>query len=160
MTAACDFMTASGNQPQPGSSPRPERIELKITSHPANLRHARVEVESFAKSIGMSSEMSDAVGLVLNEALANVIRHGYEGATDRPIIVSAERGDGELRLSIRDWAKPFDPSRVKPKYPGELKPGGLGMICIRQLMDDVKFEQLPDGMLLKMVKKMAKPQAR
>jgi len=30
------------------------------------------------------------------------------------------------------------------------------MICIRELMDDVQFERLSDGMLLKMTKKTAK----
>ena len=148
-------MTASGNQPQSGPLPQPERIELKITSHPANLRRVREEVEEFARSIGLSAETSDAVGLALNEALANVIRHGYDGATDRPIVVSAERGEGEIRVFIRDWAKPFDPSLLKAKRQGELTPGGIGMVCIHQLMDDVKFERLPDGMLLKMVKKTA-----
>jgi len=42
---------------------------------------------------------------------------------------------------------------VTPKVEGELSPGGIGLVCIRKLMDDVTFEQLPDGMLLKMVKK-------
>lgn len=153
-------MTANGNQPQSAPPSRPERIELKITSHPDNLRNVRKQVEKFARSIGMSSEMSDAVGLALNEALANVIRHGYDGATDRPIIVSAEHGEGELRVVIRDWAKPFDPSLLKPKPQDVLTPGGIGMACIGHLMDDVKFERLPDGMLLKMVKKTAKHNTR
>ncbi len=153
-------MTAGGNQPQSVPSSRPQRIELKITSDPANLRRVRKQVEQFARSAGLSPEMSDAIGLALNEALANVIRHGYDGATDRPIVVSAEHGDGEFRVFIRDWAKPFDPSRLKPKRCGELTPGGLGMVCIRQLMDDVKFERLPDGMLLTMVKKTATHNAR
>ncbi|MGD0463652.1 MAG: ATP-binding protein [Tepidisphaeraceae bacterium] len=151
-------MTASGDKPQPASSSRPERIELKITSDPANLREVRKKVESFAQSVGISSESSDEIGLALNEALANVIRHGYDGATDRPIVVSVERGDGELHVFIRDWAKPFDPSAVKPK--GKLSPGGVGMRCIQELMDDVKFERLSDGMLLKMTKKTAKHDER
>ena len=35
------------------------------------------------------------VGLCVNEALANVMRHAYGGATDRPIVIRAWReGDG------------------------------------------------------------------
>ena len=128
--------------------------EWKIASHPANLRDVRKELESFAKSAGAPVEAADAIGLVVNEALANVIRHGYNDATDRPIIVSAEEDGRKIELVIRDWARPFDPSQVKPKCEGELTPGGLGMLCIRKLMDDVKFERLPDGMLLKMSKKL------
>jgi len=153
-------MTPSGNQPQPASSVPLDRIELKITSDPANLRDVRKKVESFAQSVGMPAQRSDDIGLALNEALANVIRHGYDNAKDRPIVVSVERGDGELHLSIRDWAKPFDPSQVKPKHQGKLSPGGVGMLCIQELMDHVKFERLSDGMLLTMTKKMIKPDKR
>ena len=128
--------------------------QWKITSNPANLRHVRKELEGFAKSIGMADERSQAVGLVLNEALANIMRHGYGGAVDKPILVTAEQGEKELRVVIRDWAKPFDPSAIKRRCEGELKPGGLGLVCIRKLMDDAKFECLPDGMVLTLTKKL------
>jgi anti-sigma regulatory factor (Ser/Thr protein kinase) len=147
-------MAAKDDKPQPAASSAPDRIELKITSDPANLRDVRKKIETFAQSIGMAREMSDEIGLALNEALANVIRHGYDGAKDRQIVVSAERGDGEMHLVIRDWAKPFDPALVKPKIQEKLSPGGVGMLCIHSLMDSVKFERLADGMLLKMTKKI------
>ena len=129
--------------------------EWKISSHPANLRQVRKELEEFAKSIGLPEKSAYDVGLVLNEALANIIRHGYGGAVDRPIVVTAEQIDSRLKLIIRDWGAPFDPAAVKRKTPDELSPGGLGLICMSRLMDDVKFERLPDGMLLRMTKKIA-----
>ncbi len=108
-----------------------------ITSDPARLREVRLELEHFAQGIGMSVEASHAVGLVLNEALA------------------AEKGDAELKVVIRDWAKPFDPATIKARREDELKPGGLGMICIRKLMDGFRYERLSDGMQLTMSKKIA-----
>jgi anti-sigma regulatory factor (Ser/Thr protein kinase) len=128
--------------------------QWNINSHPAGLRQVRRELEAFAQSIGMPEESSHAVGLVLNEALANVIRHGYDNAHDKPIRVTAQTGDKELTISIRDWAKPFDPSLVKQKCDDEIKPGGIGLMCIRKLMDDARYERLPDGMLLTLTKKL------
>jgi serine/threonine-protein kinase RsbW len=125
-----------------------------ITSNPANLRTVRTELEAFAESVGMTQEASHALGLVLNEALANTIRHGYSGAVDKPIDVTAENSEKELRLVIRDWGKPFDPATVKKKCEGEISPGGLGLMCIRKLMDEVHYERLPDGMLLRLIKKL------
>lgn len=139
---------------QGGAGPTGEdRLELKITSDPANLRNVRTRIENFTDHAGWPRDISDAVGLVVNEALANVIRHGYGGAKDRPIMVTAEALPGELRIFIRDWAKPFDPAAVKERCLGELRPGGLGLLCMHKLMDDVQFERLPDGMLLKLIKK-------
>ena len=131
----------------------PTKLELKISSDPANLRPVRKQIEALAQAAGLPREDYEAVGLVVNEALANVILHGYGGAKDRPIIVTAESVQGELRITIRDWAKPFDPSGVEPRHIGDLRPGGLGLLCMRKLMDEVQYERLPDGMLLKLVKK-------
>jgi serine/threonine-protein kinase RsbW len=125
-----------------------------INSQPARVREVRRDVEQFAQSAGMPVEASHAVGLVVNEALANVIRHGYDGATDRPIRVTAEADERQFTIIIRDWAKPFDPATIKQRREDELKPGGIGMICIRKLMDDAKFERLPDGMQLTLTKKL------
>jgi serine/threonine-protein kinase RsbW len=125
-----------------------------IDSHPARLREVRRDLESFAVSSGMAEESSHAVGLVLNEALANIIRHAYSGAHDKPIRVTAEARGPEFKIQIRDWGKPFDPASVKRKNDDELKPGGIGLICIQKLMDEAKFERLPDGMLLTLTKKM------
>ncbi len=102
----------------------------------------------------MSQEATDAIGLALNEALANVMRHGYSGARDKPIVVAGEIINGGFRLTIRDWAPPFDPSRLPKKDRADLTPGGLGLLCIRKLMDETNFSPQPDGMLLTMVKHM------
>jgi anti-sigma regulatory factor (Ser/Thr protein kinase) len=104
-----------------------DRLELKMTSHPANLQNARKQIENFVQSVGMAA-MADAVGLALNEALANVIRHGYDSATDKPIEVLAEKANGELRVSIRDWGKRFDPSQsVAAATGGNDQAGWIGI---------------------------------
>lgn len=135
------------------NSSSPDRLELKITSDPANLSDVRKRIEQFAQRARWPRESCDAIGLVVNEALANVIRHGYGGATDRPIVVTAEVLNDALRISIRDWAKPFDPSALPERDVCEVRPGGLGLLCMRTLMDEVKYERLSDGMLLKLTKK-------
>ena len=33
-----------------------------------------------------------------------------------------------------------------------MQPGGLGLVCIRSLMDEVQYVTQPDGMLLRMTK--------
>jgi anti-sigma regulatory factor (Ser/Thr protein kinase) len=134
----------------------PTKLELNINSDPANLRPVRKQIEALAEAGGLPREACEAVGLVINEALANVIRHGYNGATDQPIAISAEVADGQIRLQIRDWAKPFDPAYLPQAPRDHLKPGGLGLICMRKLMDEAEFVPLADGMLLKLVKRINK----
>jgi len=123
-----------------------DHLTWAFPSHPARLADVRRAVEAFCRSTPLDEPACDEMGLVVNEALANVIRHAYAGATNRPIEVTAERhGDG-VRLSIRDWGngrvpKPTD----NPAAADPLMPGGLGLICLRQLTDDATFEPQPDG---------------
>lgn len=143
---------------RPGGESRPSHpppLVLNIESDAANLRAVRVEVEEFCHLAGLEPKASQDVGLCANEAVANVIRHAYHSAPGKPICVRAEaQGDG-VRLTIRDWGKPFDPSTQPPKPRDPLCPGGLGLVCMRRLMDEVHFSKQEPGTLLTMIKRRA-----
>src|SRR5262249_50579153 len=120
------------------STPTPAPIRLRIESDPANLAGARRAVESLAAQIGFDELAAGGLGLVVNEALANVMRHAYSGAKDRPIQIDAEALDdstGGIRILIRDWGSGVNPAAHPPKKYDPLQPGGLGLVCMRQLMD-------------------------
>lgn len=128
-------------------------MELKLTSDPAAVAPARLKVEEFARSCGYSEPEVADIGLVLNEALANIIRHAYQGATDRPIELAASFAAGALAISLRDWGTGINPATLPPTKQDPLTPGGLGLVCLRQLMDHVLFTEQPDGMLLTMIRR-------
>ena len=125
---------------------------MLINSDPANLADVRHRVERLCATHGLDEKAIGEVGLCVNEAMANVIRHAYDGATDRPIEIVVECDDARVTIRIRDWGNGKDPSELPAKKKDPLKPGGLGLICLREMMDDVQFQQQPDGMLLEMTK--------
>ena len=67
-------------------------------------------------------------------------------------------------VTIRDWGKTFDPRALPwdkaaamathPPDPDEITPGGLGLLCMKRLMDSVTFTPQSNGMLLTMIKKI------
>jgi serine/threonine-protein kinase RsbW len=105
---------------------------------------------------GFDQKACDEIGLCVNEAMANVIRHAYNGATDKPIDISAEVADGQVRIAIRDWGKGVNPDDLPPKPPNPLNPGGLGLICMRQMMDEMRYTPQRDGMLLELIRRKTK----
>jgi anti-sigma regulatory factor (Ser/Thr protein kinase) len=133
----------------------PTRLRLKITSDPANLAQVRQAVEGLCAAGGFDTTSCDEIGLCVNEALANVIRHAYGCAKDKPMEVSAELVDRSIRISIRDWGNGVNPECVPHRPHDPLRPGGLGLICLRQMMHKVTFTPQRDGMLLEMVRKQA-----
>jgi serine/threonine-protein kinase RsbW len=135
------------------SNPSPAGIELRIPSDPARLADVRKAIESFVKSSGLDEAAAGELGLCVNEALANVMRHAYAGRTDQPIVVSAGLRGADVCVTIRDWGNGVDPSTLpRPAY-DPLTPGGVGLICLQKLMDGVVYTPQPDGMLTTLVKK-------
>ncbi len=128
------------------------RVDLKIRSDPAQIAPVRKAVEEVAAAGGLDERAVADVGLCVNEALANVMRHAYGGAKDRPILVGAHCQDGSLVVTIRDWGSGVNPESLPPKPFDPLRPGGLGLICLRRMMSDVKYLPQGDGMLLVMKK--------
>ncbi len=129
------------------------RMEMRIDSDPAALAPVRKAVETFAIQSGLSENDAYDVGLCLNEALANVMRHAYSGRTDRPIVVSAEFEADTLSVSVRDWGNGIDPSTLfHPTY-NPHEPGGVGLICLSALLDRMIYSPQPDGMLATLVKR-------
>jgi serine/threonine-protein kinase RsbW len=132
---------------------RSRRMELRIQSDPANLAAVRKAVEEFAAGCKLDEKSAGEVGLCVNERLANIIRHAYAGRTDRPIHIEFVGCDGQIQVRIRDWGNGVDPSTIPQEPYDPLKPGGVGLICLRELMDQVVYIPLPDGMLTIMDKR-------
>ena len=138
--------------PSRSQSPAPPgRLQLNVTSDPANLATVRHACEAYCMQCGLGVAAAADVGLCVNEAMANVTRHAYGGATDRPVEILGWFDGGAVHISMRDWGSGEVPRLYSKHDP--LKPGGLGMVCLRELLDDIVYAPQPDGMLLTMTKR-------
>lgn len=152
-----------------------ERSEIRIEmmSNPLYLSGAREMVSSVARRLGFSDEACGHIALAVDEALCNVIRHGYAKASDRPIWIGlvplggvAQPGGASgnptqaLKIVIEDEARQVDPEQIKSRNLEEVRPGGLGVHIIKAVMDEVKYERRESsngtpavGMRLTMIKR-------
>lgn len=152
----------------------PERSEIQIQmlSNPLYLSGAREMVAAVARRLAFSDEACGQIALAVDEALCNVIRHGYGREPDRPIWISlmpvggvARPGSDEnptqaLKIVIEDEAKQVDPATIKSRNLEDVRPGGLGVHIIKAVMDQVTYERRNGserGMRLTMIKKRTDP---
>jgi serine/threonine-protein kinase RsbW len=141
----------------------PEPIKITIISNPAYIRVVRTAAEAFGGRNGFTREQSDQIGLAVNEALANVIEHGYQGNMSKVINITldmVEDGPGQpaIQIIIRDFGQQVDPDCIKSRELSEIRPGGLGVHIIKTVMDDVAYRCMPEGgMELRMRKHVGAP---
>ncbi|MDP3396153.1 MAG: ATP-binding protein [Methanoregula sp.] len=94
--------------------------------------------------------------LAVEEAITNVIVHGYEKKAGK-IVITCRITHGFAEVQIEDSAPPFNPLSIpNPDISvniEERKIGGLGIFLIRQVMDDIVYRYEDGKNILVMVKK-------
>lgn len=145
----------------PSKQDRPH-IRIELVSDPIYLSGARELVGSVARRLGFDDLQCSKIALAVDEALCNIIRHGYDRAPDKPIWISvwpAERDESGrpsgIRLRIEDEARQVEPEQLRGRELDDIRPGGLGVHIIREVMDEVEYTKRDDkGMRLSMIKRV------
>ncbi len=133
-------------------------VEMKVPSVTGSLPIVRGVVEKVVGACGVADEEAGAIGLAVDEALANVIKHGYGGEPGQPIEVCiriVDEGARSLVVTIRDFGRQIDPAGIRGRRLEDVRPGGLGVHIMRTVMDQVDYS-CPDGggMAVRMVKRL------
>ncbi|MCG8506337.1 MAG: ATP-binding protein [Sphingomonadales bacterium] len=139
------------------SAARDERIlELRFPAQADRMAMVRASVRSAARFCGFDERDTNDIVLAVGEACQNVILHSYGEQDSGDIVLGILRGVQGITLRIVDFAAPLDPATLAPRDLDDLKPGGLGMHIIHQVMDSADFLPGPGGVgnLLQMTKKV------
>jgi anti-sigma regulatory factor (Ser/Thr protein kinase) len=115
------------------------------------LRNDLAELERLAGWIegwtqhDVSADVSFALQLCLEEAVANVIMYGGAKDDRLEIAVELERNGGTLIARIEDTGREFDPTRVPPpmmaKSLAEARVGDLGIHLVRSFASGMEYER-------------------
>lgn len=134
-----------------------EAVILRIQAQPEQLPQARDAIALVATALGFPEEDRCHAVLALDEALANVIKHGYGRACGEPIDIRivpiSSEGRVGVSVAIRDFGRQVNPEEIKSRDLDDIRPGGLGVHIIRSVMDEVNYEHAEaGGMRLTMTK--------
>jgi len=134
----------------------PPHLRLEIQSQARLLSTVRATLSTLTRRLGFDDLQSGQIALAVDEALCNIINHGYERRPDGRIWISLwelETNPPGVRIVIEDEAKPVDPQDIQPRDLDNLRPGGLGVFIIREVMDEVTYEKRDGrGMRITMTK--------
>ena len=136
-------------------------LRLKFFSNPELLGVVRSAVCSLSESIGFSAEASRAVIRAVDEGLANVMRHAYDGKRDQPIHLTCfsvassslpKDAKAAIEIEITDRGVPMPAGKLHAPPSRELHPGGLGLEWMRKSMDIVEHSRKGHTNYLRMTK--------
>jgi serine/threonine-protein kinase RsbW len=136
-----------------------KKYKLCVSTETKNLTVIGNFVGSVARELKASEEVTFALQMAVDEACANVMEHAYAGRTDGMVCITCQTVDDQVKVTIHDHGRPFDPQAVPrpdPAAPLERRGNGaLGLYLMEQLMDSVQFEfDVKKGNTLTMKKRL------
>jgi len=130
----------------------PESLELVIPSNPKYMQLLRKFTRGSAEVIGFNEVDSEKISLAVDEACTNIIRHSYDNKFNQKIIINIYLDEKKLEVHLKDFGKELDPSEIKPRSMKKLKPGGLGVNLIVEIMDIVEYNKTSEYNIVKLTK--------
>jgi sigma-B regulation protein RsbU (phosphoserine phosphatase) len=133
-----------------------EELRFTLKNRLAEIASLGERLGEFAAGHQLTPSVLYDLNLALEEAVTNIISHGYSDHREHEILVRIRVESGEVIAELKDDARAFNPltaPEADVTTPlDEKTAGGLGIHLMRKLMDGIEYQRLEDGNLLIMKK--------
>lgn len=103
------------------------------------------------KAAGFEGDLETQVELALEEAIVNIIKHGYKNSSGNVEIRCNQLPNEGIEVTLIDNGIPFNPlSKFDSPEPNIV--GGYGIYLIKRIMDKVEYMRSNDQNCLKLTK--------
>lgn len=135
-------------------------FRMELHSDPEMLSVVRGAIMEMAEEMGFPDEECRAVTRAVDEALANVIRHAYQGRAAQPIEILCHRvqepvdgrGREGVEIVLVDHGVGADRDQLCGRCLEDIRPGGLGLHFIRSGVDTMEYSSEARQNRLRLVK--------
>ena len=118
--------------------------QMRISCQTTALSELRVFLKKTLGELPMSDIDQHQITLAVEEVCANLIIHSHKCNALDYIELNIKQNPGKLIFEITDEGKAFNMLDYEApdlnKVKGEKRKGGLGIILVRKIMDEIEFE--------------------
>ena len=114
-------------------------LQLRFPARTDQLKTVRDRLRHTTQPLTPCTESVDRIILAVNEACMNIIQHGYRQTGSGDIEIRIRQEGDDLVIEVLDFAPPVDPACLRSRDLCDIRPGGLGIHFIREIMDDVRY---------------------
>jgi serine/threonine-protein kinase RsbW len=123
----------------------PSGLSFTLRNHRSEIARMFVILQAFCETHGIAPDDMFNIRLVLDEAVINVMLHGYEDTAEHVINVSLALDDSVLTIHIDDDAAAYNPlDAPAPRFDLPIEQrriGGLGVHIMKALARTVEYHR-------------------
>lgn len=119
--------------------------EIRLLARAEELKRVRDAVRELVAQRGCNAKIAECVVLAVDEACMNIIQHAYHNDPAGEIVVQILNNRDELVFRLIDFAAPVDKTCIRSRDLDDIRPGGLGVHLMSEVMDEVRFVEPPAG---------------
>ena len=132
--------------------------ELVFKNEEEELMRVAEFMEGVCDELQLDMHVSMKLQLAIEEMVTNVIFYAYPEGTCADITLTVESDGKELTFMLSDSGKPFDPTAKEDAdidvNPMDREQGGMGILIVKNIMNEVTYQRLGDINQLTMKKKL------
>ncbi len=119
------------------------QVKIQIPSLIENIRVVESFIDNSKDEFEFEDDIYGNIMVAVTESVNNAIRHGNKFDKDKNVYLSLQVDENQLTFEIEDEGPGFDYENLPdPTSPENLEnPGGRGIFLMRNLCDQVNFEE-------------------
>jgi serine/threonine-protein kinase RsbW len=132
---------------------------IDIPSSKNKLRMMRKYVTEILTDHQVSEIETNMIVLAVDEVCANIIIHGHQGKNKQKVSLSIDFSKQGVSFEIIDYGHAFDIVSYEAPAMDDLiknqKKGGIGIMLVKKIMDEIQFSSNTQHNTLKLFKKVS-----
>jgi len=135
-----------------------KNYKLVLASKPETVEEIEKLAAEAANIAGFNQEEQDSLAIAVTELANNAVIHGNKRDPNKKVYVAVDVVDTEVRLTIRDEGKGFNPETLSNPLDPEnlLRESGRGVFIVRSLMDEISYDFSKGGTQVTLLKRRKK----
>ena len=124
-----------------------EYITIEFPSKYEYLNVIDIVCGEISGDMGIKSDVANKIAISVIEACTNALEHGNKSAPEKNVRMVIKRDPDKIAIEVYDWGKGFDYKEYLEHIPDpsnihHLR--GRGIYIMKEMMDNLSFEQIKD----------------
>ena len=122
-----------------------QKYEFELKNELSELKNLNRHLENLGRDTGLQSDSILRINICLDELFTNIVSYGFKDDLEHIVKFTLNADDEFLIINIEDDGIPFNPlEKIDPDFPANVESaniGGLGILIIRKLIDNIAYER-------------------